>query len=221
MMGLQLIALIGPFLRANSYLLIEDRHTILIDPFWNEQMQNTICMYADKVDYIFLTHEHYDHVSGVAELKRQYACPVVATAKCKQILNAPHERLWRLFEAFCRMQRHEDRPKQEIDLDYVCQVDEDFFMEKQLSWNTHMFYFRATPGHSPGSACILLDKKVLFSGDSLLPGQEKPSIFLGGSMDEYQKRTMPFFCSLPKDIVVYPGHFNKFYLGKHPAILNN
>ena len=217
-MGLQLLSLIGPILQANSYLLFEAGRAVLIDPFWNQEMEQTISTYADTVDYIFLTHEHYDHVSGAAAARDRYSSSVVASEQCADILRQPPRRMLRHFEAFCRMQRVEDRPKSEIDLAYCCSADVTFAAELELEWQGHTIRFRSVPGHSPGSSCILVDGTYLFSGDSLLPGQERPPIFPGGSMEAFEKQALPYFCSLPRGTKVYPGHFETFSLSEHPSI---
>lgn len=217
-MGLRLLSLVGPILRANSYLLFEAGRAVLIDPFWNREMEQTISVYADAVDYILLTHEHYDHVCGAAAARERYSCPVVASERCANILRQPSQRMLRHFEAFCRLQRFEDRPKSDIDLTYCCSTDVTFAAELELEWQGHTFYFRSVPGHSPGSSCILVDETYLFSGDSLLPGQERPSIFPGGSIEAFEKQAVPYFCSLPRDTKVCPGHFETFNLSEHPSI---
>ncbi|MPZ73061.1 MAG: MBL fold metallo-hydrolase [Nitriliruptorales bacterium] len=63
-----------------------------------------------------------------------------------------------------------------------------------------------TPGHTPGSTCILLGEKDLFTGDTLFPGgpgrTTTPEEF-AQVMDSVERR---LFDSLPDETWVYPGH---------------
>ena len=63
----------------------------------------------------------------------------------------------------------------------------------------------ATPGHTPESICLLVEK-ALFSGDTLLIGRCGRTDLQGGSAEAlYHSVTKKLF-TLPDDTIVYPGH---------------
>ena len=63
----------------------------------------------------------------------------------------------------------------------------------------------ATPGHSAGSCCILIDD-MLFSGDTILENINVTG-FPGGSRKKYREVTVPILKHiLPGVRCVYPGH---------------
>lgn len=68
------------------------------------------------------------------------------------------------------------------------------------------------PGHSAGSSGILADNLFLFAGDSLLRDYPVTGCFVGSSGADWQKISLPQLKRLPKNLHVYPGHFEDFYL---------
>lgn len=89
---------------------------------------------------------------------------------------------------------------------YSCEADRTFDGECRMSWEGHSLWLKETPGHSAGSICILLDEKILFSGDSLVTGHPTILRLPGGSKKNFKMITIPFFESLDSELVVYPGH---------------
>eukprot|EP00842_Homolaphlyctis_polyrhiza_P001304 jgi/Hompol1/2174/HPOL_001432-RA len=66
--------------------------------------------------------------------------------------------------------------------------------------------FMHTPGHTPGSQCILVNRDRLFSGDTLFPGScgrvDSPDSSKTDMYESLQVR----LASLPGKVIVYPGH---------------
>ncbi len=66
----------------NCLFLETDKTRILIDAGYSgkqiERLLESIGVEASTLDYIFVTHEHLDHVKGVGVLSRRYRIPVVA-----------------------------------------------------------------------------------------------------------------------------------------------
>jgi len=66
-----------------------------------------------------------------------------------------------------------------------------------------------TPGHSPGSICLLLNKPetgILFSGDTLFRGSVGRADLHGGDEHALMRSIRERLCVLPPGTVVYPGH---------------
>ena len=61
-----------------------------------------------------------------------------------------------------------------------------------------------TPGHTPGSVCLLADG-VLFSGDTLFQGSIGRTDFPGGSFSQMQK-SLQRLKAIPENLRVLPGH---------------
>lgn len=54
-----------PYMRSMTYIVSENRHAILIDPCKMPQVENDLVKKSLTIDMALLTHEHYDHISGI------------------------------------------------------------------------------------------------------------------------------------------------------------
>ena len=97
-------------------------------------------------------------------------------------------------------------------------VDRDLADGGSLAFGDASVRLIHTPGHTPGSTCVLLGGTHLFTGDTLFPGgpgrtttpQEFATI-----MDSLERRLF----TLPDETWVYPGHGDDTTLGaERPSI---
>ena len=64
-----------------------------------------------------------------------------------------------------------------------------------------------TPGHTPGSICFkVVDKPLLFSGDTLFPGGPGATQYEGGDFPTIIESIDNRLFTLPPDTLVLPGH---------------
>ncbi|KAJ1883181.1 hypothetical protein H4R99_000877 [Coemansia sp. RSA 1722] len=66
--------------------------------------------------------------------------------------------------------------------------------------------FMHTPGHTPGSQCLLVNGCRLFSGDTLFPGSCGRTDLKGGSLPDMLESLKSRLCAIPDSTIVYPGH---------------
>lgn len=203
-----------PLLASNMYLLAEKGRGIIIDPYGGFIPQ--ITGECSGIDYILLTHEHYDHISGTNALRERYGCPVVCSEACgRRIRNSTHN-FSRYYEAYAAIQTGQPPPAGLPPVaEYFTYADEVFSGQRTLFWQGHELVLTETPGHSPGSICILADETRLFSGDTLLPGDVTVTRFPGGSGRQYKEIALPYLWELPDETLVYPGHYKAFPLWEH------
>ncbi len=196
------------------YLVVEDNHAIVIDPF-----ENTNPSVGLVVDYIILTHEHYDHISGVNVWKKITNAPVLCSSICSQNIQDSKRNLAYFFKDFCELQswvKIESVPF--YDPNFVCNADEVFYDDFILDWCSHRLHLFELPGHSLGSIGIVLDDLFFFSGDSLFKDYEVSLNAPGSSKRKWKEISLPRLGQLPPEINVYPGHFGNFIL-KNRAII--
>ena len=189
---------------SNTYLVsIENtRSCIVIDPGSKEEpeLMANINEKGLNVDYILLTHEHFDHCWGVNELIEKTEAKVVCMQNCKDKVLKPSN----YFNKFYF------NSEEEYSVNRVDNVVED--LDYVLNWNGTNIRFIETKGHSPGGMCISVEN-TLFTGDTLLLNT-KPVLMkrLGSSKVDYKESVMHLFTVFLEDTVVYPGHGDTFLL---------
>lgn len=184
----------------------------MIDPYCDCTMLDN-CI----VDYILLTHEHYDHISGVNHWKEHFQTKVLCSNNCARNIESPIHNFASMFELLCEMQTFVEVDSiPECDKRYTCRADETFEDEIIFEWKGHNMRIFELPGHSEGSVGILIDNAHFFSGDSLFEKMEVALRLPGGSRQKWENVSLPRLLELPVPLVVYPGHFSEFqFIKKH------
>ncbi len=190
------------------YVIQEDGHAVVIDPARDIAPGKDL-----KIDLMIVTHEHYDHISGVNAWKEKYRAPLLCSSTCAARLTDPGKNRARHFDAFCELQTWMKLEKlPDIDTAYACQADRVFKDEMFFSWQKHQIRLIEIPGHSPGGIGIYLDNDAFFSGDSLIKDCEIELRFPGGSRKQWLELGEPQIKAVPKGTRIYPGHFESFIL---------
>lgn len=177
---------------ANCYIVMDEKtkDAVVLDPGGDgEMLERAIKDIGANVKSILLTHGHMDHVGGVEYLSDK--------------LNVPF---------------------------YISKIDEEY-MEKDnyvfgtirnangyledgndLSFGSLNIKVIATPGHTKGGLCFLIEDK-LFTGDTLFQGSIGRTDFIGGSFPEIINSIKTKLLPLGDEIEVYPGHGPKSSIG--------
>ncbi len=192
----------GLYIDEKMYMLCSGKKVLLVDAVFNEDAFQRLEEIRPEEVLIILTHEHIDHIYGVNEWRRKYPCKVLCSAKCAGGIADTKKNLARYKEVLLG-----DCVKSEdLAVDYVCTADITFENTYEFTWEGHMLELRETPGHSAGSICVMLDKSILFTGDSLLKDDPVITRLPGGSRKDYEDLTLPYLESLDPHVQVYPGH---------------
>lgn len=186
---MKLLTVNSPFMDVNTYLLESDKGVIIIDPAQiNDEIKQFIIENNGKEIALLLTHSHFDHIMGAAEVKRLSGCKVyVGAADAEGLVNPELN----LSERFC------------IDCEIV---EGDFLLNDNDEINIGDITVKVmiTPGHSKGSACFIVGD-WMFSGDTLFRMSVGRTDFVGGDKGE-QIATLKRLCAINGDYDVYPGH---------------
>lgn len=166
-------------LGTNCYIVREDRACAVIDP---GDAGNALADWLEaqglQPEAVLLTHGHYDHVGGVADLRSRYAgLPVYV---------------------------HEADTHLTADLSRGLQWTHHYNEGDTLSVGGVDFCVLHTPGHTPGSVCLLAGE-ALFCGDTLFAGSCGRTDFPGGSWTE-MLRSLGRLSRLEGDLQVLSGH---------------
>ncbi len=200
---------------SNMYMILEDDQALVIDPNISEDAYSI--MRNAKISFvtIFLTHEHHDHTSGVNWYREKFESKLFCQRRCAERIAVPKNNRPLLV---ARIIADKDKSNGRIEAKqfasknepYICIADEVFDIEMEYRWNRHLLRFTSTPGHSPGSCCILMDDQFLFTGDSLIKDMPVITRFPEGSRGDYEKYTKPFLSDINDDIWILPGHGDEF-----------
>lgn len=197
---------VSDLLASNMYLIVEEDHAIVVDPFRDLSAAEDL-----KIDLILLTHEHYDHISGVNLWKDEFGTPVLCSKACGDNIRSPRKNLAHFFQMFCELQTWIHLEKiPDFDSEYSCYAETVFECEMSFEWKGHHFRLMEIPGHSQGSIGIILDNNRFFSGDSMFEKKAVELRFPGGSKKQWERISLPRLSLLPVELMVYPGHFSDF-----------
>lgn len=197
---------------SRMYILLENKKALIIDPCVSDEALQLLKESGVAEIFVLLTHEHYDHISGVNWLREQFpVVQVMCSSECAAALTNPSKNLSNFWEIlFVGKDEETQEYVRNMNIQpYSCDADNTFEGEYEMLWEDHTLFLKETPGHSKGSICILLDGDILFSGDSLVTGYPTITRLPGGSRKDYTEITLPWFRSLDSGIMVYPGHGEK------------
>lgn len=199
---------------SRMYVLISSNRALVVDPCVNEDALQLMKDRSVNEVKVLLTHEHYDHISGVNWIKENINCRVIASEKCAERLPDPKHNASAFFNLLIHFSSINNNAQiEEMNVaPYICSADETFGEHSVFNWEDHKVEIIETPGHSKGSVCIIIDELYVFAGDSLI--KEKPIItrLPGGSKKQYEEITLPFLKSLPNSSIIFPGHGEEGYL---------
>ncbi len=175
----------------NMYLLSGETGAAIVDPGCvNRDVEEFIEQNREKELAILITHCHFDHISGVAEIVRRTGAKVYVSETEKDSLSDP------VYALYDRCELVFDPAKPDVLL-----RDGQSFSVGDLRFTAF-----ATPGHTRGSLCYLCDG-YLFSGDTLfLHNIGRTDFTESGGNPADMEASLEKLASLPQDVVVYPGH---------------
>lgn len=204
---------------SNMWFIPVGKSGFVFDPNISEELPPLFKKYGTTNVQIVLTHEHYDHTTGVKWLQKQISAKVFCQEDCGKYISSDRGNSPKLVALVLRTKDSTDGGHRYDDFiaaykPYILNADETFCEKGKVAIDEVYFDCYSTPGHSPGSACYILDNKYVFTGDSLI--QNTPTIlrFRTSNKDIYERVTLPFLKSLDKNMLVFPGHGEPFKINE-------
>lgn len=171
----------------NTYLVSENGRGILIDVGSDGE---DLYLYALKegitLEAVLLTHGHFDHANGCAELQQKGIKIYIHEADAEKLYT------YKGMAAFAGVKLN------------AFKADEFVTDGETLSLMGKKINVLHTPGHSKGSVCYVIDDSV-FCGDTLFCGSYGRYDFYDGDLNELKNSAKKIF-SLNGDYKLYPGH---------------
>ncbi|OKZ48591.1 MAG: hypothetical protein BHV89_15685 [Clostridiales bacterium 41_21_two_genomes] len=173
----------------NCYLVVDEKTncSALVD--CTEFSQKMLDFIGETdLKYIFLTHGHFDHITGVKGVKEKYGARVVISHEDAPMLSSAKLSL----AAFCGGEQNIVEPD-------ILVSDGDV-----VKLNDIEFKVISTPGHTKGGVCYLVGDYI-FTGDTLFFCSCGRTDFPGGSSQEIIA-SLKKIAALDGDLKVMPGH---------------
>lgn len=175
----------------NVWIIIDpkSKKAIIIDPGEVEIVKFVEIFENEKITPVAIinTHSHPDHIASVTKLQKKYNIPFFLHELEKEgVTNLP---MLASAIGFSNLEVPEN----------IKYINDDTF-----EYEDFQFKIIHTPGHTPGSICIKIDKN-LFSGDTLFLQSVGRTDLPGGSIEDMNE-SLKLFKQMEHDIYVYPGH---------------
>jgi glyoxylase-like metal-dependent hydrolase (beta-lactamase superfamily II) len=187
---------------SNCYVIYDEHYKscIIIDPGTNGSTEIIEFIDSKKliVDYVILTHEHFDHIWGVNALLNFSDPIIIASQYCANMVKDRKKNLSLFYDQEGFVISKEIKSIENL--------------QGSITWGKHKIKFIYTPGHSESSISIVINQ-CLFSGDLMIKGLKTITKLPTGD-----KNKLLYSLELIKknfsnrNIVVYPGHGDIFFL---------
>ncbi|MBQ9784687.1 MAG: MBL fold metallo-hydrolase [Clostridia bacterium] len=182
---------------SNCYLLLSHGEAAVIDPSANARViLDEIGRRGVKLQYILLTHGHFDHILTLDELRDASGVPAYIHSGDADIVTDAQKNAFRYFFGTSRAWRPCECTLSDGD---------------ELTLGGESIRVLHTPGHSLGSVCFLCGNDLI-TGDTLFDGNVGRTDLFGGDAASLFS-SLQKLSALPRELTIYPGHGDTARLG--------
>lgn len=156
--------------RSNSYLVLDDDVSILIDTGLENSKTKLIknldhLLGERNLSYLVLTHTHFDHVGNAAIIKEEYKARIIVQESGSENLERGKTLIPQGTNPLTRLLVKIGRKIKQIN-EYP-PVEPDYLVGEK-HYLTPKCYLIHTPGHSKGSMSLIVDDEVALVGDAMV-----------------------------------------------------
>lgn len=181
------------FFDSNVYLFENNGKKIMVDCGGTEEgIANLLKVIDFWPDYLLLTHGHIDHILSLPIFFKTGTKVFVHNSDAPYLRNP-------LYNLSSRL------------IGRTFKLEESVYDYDNLPKDLGIKVIH-TPGHTPGSVCLLVDQH-LFSGDTLFCGGIGNTSFPGGNYAT-EVHSIRKLLTLSHDVKVYPGHGSSTTIGQ-------
>ena len=190
---------LGP-IETNCYVVVNEdtKECFAVDmAYCPQEYVDHIREQGYQMKALFLTHGHFDHAGGAAEVAAHFGIKVYAEEHERETLDDPKLNLsgWAGAETTYRA---------------------DVFLKDEQEFDLAGFHIRVlfTPGHTVGGCCYYFAyQDALFSGDTLFAQSVGRTDFPKGSASALIRGIKEKLLPLPDEVTVYTGHNDTTTIG--------
>lgn len=175
----------------NCYAVLHNNRAALIDPgFYTSELAEFLNLNGPVVDYVLLTHGHFDHTLALPQVLEH--CPNAKVVLHEADLAALTDPMVSLAAVF-------QHPQKNMKADVILKSE-----QQTLPFAGEAISFMHTPGHTPGSVCYFFAESI-FSGDTLFHRGFGRTDHVGGSIITLRE-SIRRLLRVRENYTVYPGH---------------
>jgi len=202
---------LGP-VQTNCFIAVdgESRSCVVIDPAWEgDRLAQEITRRSLTLRAILITHAHFDHIGGCAELLAHHPAPLY--------LHPADLPLWSVDGGASFFG---------LSIEPLPPAGEAFEDDMHVRCGQLDFRVMLLPGHTPGHVGLLeAERGWLFSGDVLFAGSIGRTDLPGGDYATLMASIRTRLMTLPDSTIVYSGHGPETTIGRerltNPFITEN
>jgi len=189
---------LGP-VATNTYIVgdPDTNKAVVIDPAWDgKRLGEEIIKGGWEVQSVWLTHAHFDHYGGLADLLS--TLDLEAQDGFFVGLHPKDNALWKVKGGAVMFG---------VPMKSTPKPSHQFKEGETLSIGGYLFEVHHAPGHSPGHVIFHCpDEKLLFSGDVIFNQGIGRTDLLGGSYKVLMESIRKWVLPLPADTRIFSGH---------------
>lgn len=161
----------------------------LIDaPEYDNKIMNVISSKGLSLEYIILTHGHFDHILGAEAFREKTGAKIAVHELDAEYLENPEKSMTFLYNG------------ETLSADILLKNND------ILTFGDISLRVIHTPGHTKGSSFFVCDdEKIMFSGDTLFKSNIGRFDFYGGDYDTLME-SLQKLKSMDGNYTIYPGH---------------
>ena len=176
---------------SNCYLLISGNEAAVVDPSADANViLQKIAEHKATLQYILLTHGHFDHICSLDTLREKTGVPAHIHGGDIDMPSDSQKNAFSLFFGQERSWRAPEKTLTEGDI---------------LKLGTEEIRVLHTPGHTEGSVCFLCGENSLITGDTLFDRGFGRYDLWGGDPIKL-RRSLTRLASLDHSLNIYAGH---------------
>lgn len=186
-------------LSANCWIVGSEgsQEGMVIDPGGNaEKINQAVSSSGLEIKVIVLTHGHSDHIAALYEVQESTGAETAIHIADADFLEG-HGRFSSQFGISYKTPPSPDRLLREGDI---------------INIGGRRFSVLHTPGHTPGSICLLSDDCV-FTGDTIFRRGIGTTLMPGSSRPQLINSILSRLMVLPDNTTIYPGHGRETTVG--------
>lgn len=157
--------------RSNVFLLTDGGSTILVDTSirlaYNKLNRRLKRLGIKKIDYLILTHSHFDHAANAYYIKKEYGAKVLIQSNEARYLVSGNNHVPRGTGDITQFLMDLAAFIAPLFKNKPCEYDIlfDARFEFREGLNAYVMH---TPGHSPGSSSVIIDDEIALVGDCMI-----------------------------------------------------